>query len=207
MRALPVAALPLCLLVSCTTSPTDRVVAVATPQGTSSPQPIPSSSPSPAAASPPPSPSTAPRARRCRTSDLGIAVGQYGAGLGNAGAVVTLTNDSATPCQVFGYLGLLRLDRHRRAMLTHLNRGSSMLFTDPGPHRVLLAPGRTASAGIGWVDNPGPSDPPNGCPASTYARITPPDETTAKIVSAPIAACYGATVYVTALVAGSSGLP
>ncbi len=207
MRVLALALLPLLLVASCTNSPKHPLVAVATPPVSASPQPLPSSPPVLTVASPTPSASTAPPARRCHTSDLTIALSSSTGAAGNEGSVLILRNRSATDCEVFGYIGLKRLDQHRRAILTHLTRGSGMLFKDPGPHRVVLAHGQAASAGVGWIGNPGPSDPPNGCPESTFALITPPDETTAKIVSAPIAACDGGNMYVTALVAGSTGPP
>ncbi len=123
----------------------------------------------------------------------------------HASALVVLTNQSTSQCEVFGYIGLVLLDQHRRAMPTHLIRGDGIFMPDPGPHRVVLNPGSTASTQVEWEAYPRTADPTTGCAASAYAQITPPDETTSKTVPARIAPCHGGDIAEAALVAGSTG--
>ena len=117
-------------------------------------------------------------------------------------------NVGSTTCEVEGYLGLRLVDAKGHAIPTSLRRGSSMIWpTDPGPGVVVLPPGSSASAGLGWEDNPVDGDPPSGCPASRYLDVTLPHETTTVRVPAQVGACNHGSLVVTALVAGSSGPP
>jgi Protein of unknown function (DUF4232) len=140
---------------------------------------------------------------RCHTRDLAARTGDIGAALGSAGTTLTLTNTSSHGCTLYGYVGLVRLIHARQPMATTLRRGRSTIYSDPGPHRVTLAPGATASVGIGWGDNPVGNETERSCRRSRYLEITPPDETIHLVIrTQPIAAC-GGYLSVTAMQPGS----
>jgi hypothetical protein len=85
----------------------------------------------------------------CDGADLS-ASGDFGAGAGNDGFLITLTNHSARPCIVSGYLNLV--DTAAAGPALHVTHGSSMLYTDPGPHTVVVASGTNAYFGIGYAE-------------------------------------------------------
>jgi hypothetical protein len=85
----------------------------------------------------------------CDGADLS-ASGDFGAGAGNDGFLITLTNHSASPCILSGYLNLV--DTAPAGPALHVTHGSSMLYTDPGPHTVVVASGTNADFGIGYAE-------------------------------------------------------
>ena len=85
----------------------------------------------------------------CDGADLS-ASGDFGAGAGNDGFLINLTNISASPCTLSGYLSLV--DAQEAGPALHVSHGSSMLYTDPGPHSVVLAAGARAYFGIGYAE-------------------------------------------------------
>lgn len=141
----------------------------------------------------------------CRVADLAVHAAMAQAGLGHVGQLVVFTNTSATPCTLYGYMGLRLVDASRHDMATQVIRGQGYLYRDPGPHLVTLAPGGTASAAMEWDHIPGPGDPQSGCPTSTYLEITPPNDVNYLFVRDAVDACGGGQIHVTAVQAGSAG--
>jgi hypothetical protein len=85
----------------------------------------------------------------CEGADLS-ASGDFGAAAGNDGFLITLTNYSASPCVLVGYLNLV--DTEAAGPALHVTHGSSMLYTDPGSHTVVVASGAHAFFGIGYSE-------------------------------------------------------
>src|ERR1700730_1576690 len=99
-----------------------------------------------------PTPVSSPRGETtmvCDGADLS-ASGDFGAGAGNDGFLINLTNISASPCTLSGYLSLV--DAQEAGPALHVSHGSSMLYTDPGPHSVVVAAGARAYFGIGYAE-------------------------------------------------------
>ena len=107
---------------------------------------------------------------RCYVSDLvaGFHGGQ--AGLGNRGFLVTLTNVSGDSCWVDGYPRLELRDAAWRPLHTRTRRGPTYFDSDPGRHLIVLSPGETASADIGF----GVAGDPSNSVLATYLEVTPP---------------------------------
>lgn len=79
------------------------------------------------------------------------------AGLGNRVEFLTITNNSATACQVNGYPTVQLEDTTGHALTTNEVDGSNYFVVDPGAHPVTVAPGQSATASIGWrITSPGP---------------------------------------------------
>ena len=85
----------------------------------------------------------------CAGADLS-ASGDFGAGAGNDGFLISLTNNSASPCTLSGYLSLV--DARGAGPALHVRHGSSMLYADPGTHSVVVAAGMRAYFGIGYAE-------------------------------------------------------
>ena len=142
---------------------------------------------------------------RCHTDQLAATLGQGGAAAGNIGVPLILRNVSSVTCYVFGYVGMQLVDGARHFLPTNVIRGSSMIFPDPGPRTITVAPGAEVSAGIGYEDVPIQGiDPGMICPESTYLEITPPDETTYLFIPARLGPCGRGTLDVTALETGGA---
>jgi hypothetical protein len=118
----------------------------------------------------------------CRTQDLTARVTEGSPGAGQRYATLRLTNHSAHSCHTFGFVGLLLLDAHGRALPTDPVRDHSV-----AAHRVVLAPGARATTLLHWGAFPGPGDRQAGnCqPQSSRVEITPPDETTHLVAKWP----------------------
>jgi Protein of unknown function (DUF4232) len=149
-RIIPTAApiITACLLSGCsgtTVLPTGRTVtpsaviatATATPAGTASSEPAPTTSAAGATS------------RACDGTDLS-ASGNFGAGAGNDGFLIKLTSISASPCELSGYLSLV--DAEATGPALRVSHGWSMLYSDPGPHPIVVAPGTSAYFGIGYAE-------------------------------------------------------
>lgn len=91
----------------------------------------------------------------CDGTDLS-ASGDFGAGAGNDGFLIKLTSISASPCELSGYLSLVDTEAIGPAL--HVSHGSSMLYSDPGPHSIVVAPGSSAYFGIGYAEAGGCAD-------------------------------------------------
>jgi len=144
---------------------------------------------------------------RCHTSQLSASEGPGNAGLGNVEKIVVFTNTSSIRCRLSGYAGLQRLDDARRPVVTNLRRGGTYFGRDPGPTTIVLPPGATASFALAWVHAPTGDEPQTGCPPSTLAAVTPPDETDPLVLRISMDVCQQGAVTTTAMVAGSEGPP
>jgi hypothetical protein len=130
-----------------TVLPTGRTAtpagAIPTPAGTASSEPTPTSS------------TTGATTIACDGADLS-ASGDFGGAAGNDGFLITLTSISSSPCTLSGYLSLV--DAQAIGPALHVSHGSSMLYTDPGPHTIVVAPGTSAYFGIGYAEAGGCAD-------------------------------------------------
>jgi hypothetical protein len=110
--------------------------------------------------------------RPCRTSDLSARIVAGSPGAGQRYATLLLTNRSRHTCHTYGYVGMLFLDAHGRAVVTDVVRDH---YTNP--HRVVLAPGRRAAAVLHWTVVQGTGDGRGPCVTPPRrVEITPPDE-------------------------------
>jgi hypothetical protein len=69
---------------------------------------------------------------------------------GNDGFLITLTNHSTISCILSGYLNLV--DTEAAGPALHVSHESSMLYTDPGPHTIVVVSGASAYFGIGYAE-------------------------------------------------------
>jgi hypothetical protein len=83
---------------------------------------------------------------------------------------VTLTNVSGDSCLVDGYPRLELRDAAGRPLYTRTRRGPTYFDRDPGRHLIVLSPGETASADIGF----GVAGDPSNSVLATYLEGTPP---------------------------------
>ncbi len=144
-------------------------------------------------------------ARQCQTQQLAALHSQTGAGLSHAGFVVRLTNRSSRPCLIGGYLGLLRLNVHRRPVPTVVHRGGGYLFPSARPRNLILTPGHHAYAGVEWIDGTIDHDPAGCGTAGHDLEITPPNEVTHLTIYAPTSACAHGALNTTAIQATPIG--
>ncbi|ACZ86125.1 DUF4232 domain-containing protein [Streptosporangium roseum] len=105
---------------------------------------------------------------RCRTGALAARVGAVDAGAGQRYAPLVVTNRSARACWVYGFVGLIMIDRNGDALRTRTRRESVQ------PRRVTLRPGAGAHARIHWTEVR--SGRETRCPTSARLMIIPPDE-------------------------------
>lgn len=145
------------------------------------------------------------RAPQCRTAQLSVLQAGVDGAASHEGLVVRLTNRSSRPCLIGGYVGLLRLDVHRRPVHTVVHRGSGYLFRSSRPHNIILAPGHSVFAGVEWIDGPVDNDPTSCTSAGHDLEVTPPNETTHATIYAPTSACASGRLSTTALQVGRSG--
>ncbi|GGQ10143.1 DUF4232 domain-containing protein [Streptosporangium pseudovulgare] len=106
---------------------------------------------------------------RCRTGALSARVGRVDAGAGQRYAPLVLTNRSTRTCWVYGFPGLVTLDRNGDALRTRPRRENVR------PQRVTLRPGASAHFRMHWTEVP--SGRETTCPASARLMVIPPDET------------------------------
>jgi len=143
----------------------------------------------------------------CPAAGLVIKTGADEAAAGHSYLTLTFTNSSATPCVLQGYPG---------AELTTAGGGklSAQRATGaPAPSRVTLAPGRSASALIGWEHFPrngSATVSPADCPGygATALLVTAPDQATPARLAPPgttSPVCWGFDV--SPVVPGSTGQP
>jgi uncharacterized protein DUF4232 len=117
---------------------------------------------------------------KCKAADLKGSMSSPNAGAGNRYADLVVTNTSGRPCTIYGYGGLQLIGADGRPTPTDLAR-----TPDPGPTLVTLRPGGTAAKTLHWGVIPSGDEPVTGpCePASTGARVIPPDDTKAFMVT------------------------
>jgi hypothetical protein len=108
----------------------------------------------------------------CRVSDLSARLVPGSPGAGQRYATLELTNRSRHTCHTYGYVGMLLLSSHGRALATDVVRDHTTR-----PHRVVLAPGHWASARLHWTVVQGVGDGSGPCVTPPRrVEITPPDE-------------------------------
>ncbi|MGW0061806.1 DUF4232 domain-containing protein [Streptosporangium sandarakinum] len=106
---------------------------------------------------------------RCRTGALSARVGRVDAGAGQRYAPLVFTNGSTRTCWVYGFPGLVTIDRNGDALRTRPRRENVR------PQRVTLRPGASAHFRMHWTEVP--SGRETICPASARLMVIPPDET------------------------------
>ncbi|MHB2024195.1 MAG: DUF4232 domain-containing protein [Mycobacteriales bacterium] len=115
--------------------------------------------------------------------------------------VFTLTNHSATTCQMDGYPTLTMYSDTGKALAVASSHGADMAFPAVSPTAVPLAAGATASFSLGFSDVPTSN---NACPAVATVAITPPQAAGSVRVKASLMPC--GRVDVSPVVAGSNGV-
>jgi hypothetical protein len=147
---------------------------------------------------------------RCRAGSLatglyGYETGNYD-GKGQGGFILTLTNTSGGACSVNGYTGLGLQNARHRAVRSRTHWGPTYFAPDPGRHLIVLSPGETASASIGFVYGS------RRTVRASYLEITPPNAYDHAMVSIPdgVGTISNGNLYVTAMArhtpfAGSTG--
>lgn len=137
---------------------------------------------------------------RCHQNDL--AAGLYGHesgaydGRGQGGFILTLTNISAAACSLYGYPGLGLQDAGHHVLASRTHWGPTFFAPDPGRHLIVLSPGETASASIGFVYADG-----HHAAHATYLEVTPPGAYTHAVITIPdgIGQVSTADLYVNAM--------
>jgi hypothetical protein len=136
---------------------------------------------------------------RCLEANLvtglyGHETGKYD-GKGQGGFILTLTNKGGTACALYGYPGLGLEDANHNAVRSHTHWGSTYFAHDRGRQRIVLSPGETASASIGFVYTRG-----KGANA-TYLEVTPPNAYDHAVIAIPDGVGLSSTrdLYVTAM--------
>nr|WP_042190588.1 DUF4232 domain-containing protein [Kibdelosporangium sp. MJ126-NF4]CEL19453.1 lipoprotein [Kibdelosporangium sp. MJ126-NF4]CTQ94749.1 lipoprotein [Kibdelosporangium sp. MJ126-NF4] len=111
---------------------------------------------------------------RCGPTALKGEISSGDAAAGNRYAKLVVTNTSSKACTLYGYGGLQLTGANGSPTPTKLTRKP-----DPAPALVTLEPGQKAHKNLHWGAVPDGSEPTDGpCePASTGAKVIPPDET------------------------------
>lgn len=146
---------------------------------------------------------------RCHTADLSgsFTVVPDSEAAGSISYNLKLTNSGKRICTVYGFAGMLLLDKKHAPLPTHVVWNSLV------PKQLItLKPGASAAATDRFSpDVPGTGDnaaPGSACqPTAAFAEITPPDETTQLVapVSPPTSVCERGTMSLSAFVAGAKG--
>ncbi|MEV4184746.1 DUF4232 domain-containing protein [Streptosporangium canum] len=132
---------------------------------------------------------------RCRTGALAARVGAVDAGAGQRYAPLVVTNRSARTCWVYGFVGLIMIDRNGDALRTRTRRESVQ------PHRVTLRPGAGAHARLHWTEVP--SGRETRCPAAARLMIIPPDEVAHLEIPFTAAVCDDGRLDITPMAPGT----
>jgi Protein of unknown function (DUF4232) len=148
---------------------------------------------------------------RCLESNL--ATGLYGYesgsydGQGQGGFILTLTNTGSSACSLKGYPGLGLQNARHHTVRSRTHWGSTYFAADPGRHLIVLSPGETASASIGFV-----YAGRRKAAQATYLEVTPPNAYDHAVITIPdeIGKTSTPDLYVTAMArhtpyAGSTG--
>ena len=195
-------------LTACSSSPTAPVAGGNTTGtasvGATSPPSSTTSGPPTTAAGESPSPTSPPEAgtvRACANTDLSVAVGTGGAGLGHIGSIIVFTNGSAHRCTLFGYPGVTGLDSNG-GQVTHALRtlngylgGFYVLST------VHLAPGGRASALVEGTTVP--TGTATTCPVYPRLLVTAPNQTRSYRLAAGMPGCSPLQIH--PVVSGTTG--
>jgi hypothetical protein len=132
---------------------------------------------------------------RCTSKNLTVTAGQSGGAAGHVITPVVFTNTGVAPCTIFGYPGAAAIDGSG-SQVAQATRTPS-----PGPSRLTVAPGASASALV--TNTSVPSGSQTSCPTWAGLLVTPPNDTQATKISISVPGCDGFTV--SAVVAGSTG--
>jgi hypothetical protein len=110
---------------------------------------------------------------RCHSNQLAVRIGFEGAALGHIGVTVRFVNVSEIACSLYGYPGLLMLDRAGHALPTEVQRGVAYTVPSVAERLVTLRPGGGAAFDAGWDDATGYGS--KQCPTSSRVLVTPPN--------------------------------
>jgi len=135
---------------------------------------------------------------RCHTSHLSVVFVDADAAAGHIADRFHLTNTSAAPCQLYGFVGAQMLDATGQPLPTQVRRNGGFFANQPGPADVPLMPGQSAEFLMMWGDVPVGDE--SRCPAAAQVAITPPDETSFLLLDLDqfaLAPCNGGTIDVT----------
>jgi outer membrane murein-binding lipoprotein Lpp len=148
--------------------------------------------------------STATTTTACSATDLTPTTSESPGAAGNEGTAIILTNTSSASCTLYGYPTVQYFSSSNSLVSNVIEQLSdSMIFANPSPVTVTIAPGKTASFGLGYTV--GGANPSN---AATMQFTLPGQSTAIKLSKAygPSTANTGDPYYidVTAIQAGSS---
>jgi hypothetical protein len=137
---------------------------------------------------------------RCLEGNL--ATGLYGHengnydGQGQGGFILTLTNTGGGACSLYGYPGLGLQNARHHVVRSRTHWGPTYFAVDPGRHLIVLSPGETASASIGFV-----YAGYRKAAQATYLEVTPPNAYYHAVITIPdgIGKISTADLYVTAM--------
>jgi len=132
-------------------------------------------------------------APHCLTSNLSAGLHGSQVGLSNRGFILTLTNIGSQACSVDGYAGLGIEDAGHHVLPSHTHHGGTYFDRDPGPSRIVLSPGETASADFAFGTGAGNQ--------ASFLVVTPPNDAlhlTVPIPGGPIQIA-GGRLFVTAM--------
>jgi hypothetical protein len=131
---------------------------------------------------------------RCTTGNLSASLhGRETAKGGWVGYILTLTNEGADSCSVYGYPGLGLENAQHHTVSSHVAWGNTVFDATQGRKLIVLSPGETASASFAYRTGTS-KDSVN----ASYLEITPPNDVAHAVVklSAPI---YHGDLYVTSM--------
>ena len=147
-------------------------------------------------------PATAAGAAVPRCLPASLAAGLYGYesgkydGQGQGGFILTLTNTGGGACSLNGYPGLGLENARHHTVRSRTHWGPTYFAPDPGRHLIVLSPGETASASIGFVYAGN-----RKAAHATYLEVTPPNAYQHAVITIPdgIGKISTADLYVTAM--------
>jgi hypothetical protein len=116
-------------------------------------------------------------APRCSAAQLQVGVGRVDAGAGQRHESLTFTNRSRSTCSIYGYPGLVMVDKQGDTLRTRVRRASG------AKARKTLRPGGRASATLHWtvIESGGEKS----CPSAARLLVIPPDEHTYASIAFP----------------------
>ncbi len=134
---------------------------------------------------------------RCYVGELAAGLDGSQAGLGNRGFILTLTDVGGDACRLGGYPGLGLRDAAGRGLRTRTRPGPTYFDPDPGRRVIVLSPGETVSADVGF----GVAGSPGNSVLASYLEITPPGGHRSFVLRIPYGAAlvYRGRLDVTAL--------
>jgi hypothetical protein len=140
----------------------------------------------------------------CGNGQIGVSVGDGGAGAGHEDQVLVFTNQSASTCSLFGYPGVAGLNAQgEQVVQAQRTPGGYLGGLESGgaPAVVPLAPGQAASAIVEGTDVP--VGTATSCPDYPALLVTPPNLTDSVQVAAGLPGCSPIEVH--PVVPGTNG--